>query len=258
MQIRRILKSVVPSPVRRLGWRGYYYARNNWLKSVVGCRTTQRIVALTFDDGPNPDCTPLILEILAHYHVKATFFSLGENVVSYPELARKVHKAGHAVGNHTFTHRRLVGCSPATVVRELSQCQRALREVTGAVPRIMRPPSGAQDLTSYLTARIMGYRVVTWSVSGKDCLGDPAPVVTERILAEIQPGGIITLHDGWEPPHNQVEGQPEHNLFQDRSPTIEALPTIIEHLQTEGYEFVTLPEMIRMGPLRGEAWFDYL
>jgi len=96
---------------------------------------------------------------------------------------------------------------------------------------------------------MMGYCVVNWSASGEDWQGDPAAVVTERIVTEIQRGGIILLHDGWRPSHNQVDWQPENDLFQDRSPTIEALPTIIEHLQTEGYEFVTLPEMIRIGPL---------
>ena len=119
----------------------------------------------------------------------------------------------------------------------------------------MRPPFGAQDPKSFLTARMMVYIVVTWSASGDDWQGGPTPVVTEHILADIQPGGIILLHDGWEPPPYQTEWQPEWDLFHDRSPVIEALPMTIKPLQSQGYQFVTLPEMIRMGPLARQSWF---
>lgn len=84
---------------------------------------------------------------------------------------------------------------------------------------------------------------------------DSASVVAEHTLADIQLGGIILLHDGWAPPLYQTEWQPGWDLFQDRSPTIEALPMIIEPLQSEGYQFVTLPEMIPMGPLARQSWF---
>ena len=255
MRLRPILRPMVPGPVRRLGWRGYYHARDNWLKTIVGCRTTRKIVALTFDDGPNPDYTPLILEILAHYQIKATFFLLGRNVAAYSETAREVARAGHAIGNHTFTHPCLADCSPVGVARELFQCQRTIQEMIGVVPEVMRPPFGIQDPKSFLTARVMGYAAVHWSASGNDWRGDSAPVVAERILADIQPGGIILLHDGWEPPPYQTEWQPEYDLFQDRSPTIEALPMIIEPLQSQGYQFLTLPEMIRRGPLAKQSWF---
>jgi peptidoglycan/xylan/chitin deacetylase (PgdA/CDA1 family) len=226
MSLRRILKSVVPGPIRRLGWRGYFHARDNWLGAIVGCRTTEKTVALTFDDGPNPDCTPLILGILAHYQVKTTFFMLGRNVAAYPEIARDVVQAGHAIGNHTYTHRCLADSRMVGVIRALSQCRRTIREVTQVAPRVMRPPFGAQDPRSFLIARIMGYAVVAWSASGDDWQGDPASAITERVLASIQPGGIILLHDGWEPPAHQPEWRPEYALFQDRSPTVEALGRI--------------------------------
>jgi peptidoglycan/xylan/chitin deacetylase (PgdA/CDA1 family) len=256
MSLRRILKPIVPGPVRRLWWRGYYYACDNWLQTIVGCRTTRKIIALTFDDGPNPDCTPRILEILARYQVKATFFMLGGNVAAHPEIARKVAQAGHAIGNHTFTHPCLADCSPVEVTRELLQCQRTIREVIGVAPKVMRPPFGTQNPASYLTARMMGYAIVNWSASGEDWQGNPAPVVTERVLADVQPGGIILLHDGLEPPPHQAEWRPGDDLFQDRSATIEALPMIIEPLQGQGYQFVTLPEMICMGSLARQSWFD--
>jgi peptidoglycan/xylan/chitin deacetylase (PgdA/CDA1 family) len=255
MRLKRILKHAVPGPVRRLGWLGYYHARDNWLGAIIGCQATGKTVALTFDDGPNPDCTPSILEVLAHYRVKATFFMLGRNVAAYPETARDVAQEGHAIGNHTFTHRCLADSSVVGVIRTLSRCRRTVRDVTGVAPRVMRPPFGAQDLRSFLTVRIMGYAVVTWSVSGDDWQGDQASVVAERVLKGVQPGGIILLHDGWEPPAHQPAWQPEWALLQDRSPTIGALPMIIEPLQDQGYRFVTLPEMMRMRPLTRRSWF---
>jgi peptidoglycan/xylan/chitin deacetylase (PgdA/CDA1 family) len=245
--------------VRRLGWRGYYRARDhvyNWPKAIVGCRTTWKIVALTFDDGPNPDYTPPILETLDEYQIKATFFLLGRNVAAYPETARQVARAGHAVGNHTCTHPCLADCSPLEVARELFQCQRIIRAVIGMIPEVMRPPFGMQAPASYLTARMMGYAIVNWSASGEDWQGDSAPVVAERIVADIQPGGVILLHDGIEPPPYQAKWRPGDDLFQDRSPTIKALPMIIELLHSQGYRFVTLPEMIRMGSLVRQHWLD--
>jgi peptidoglycan/xylan/chitin deacetylase (PgdA/CDA1 family) len=149
MKLRRILKHTIPDPVRRLGWRGYYHTRDNWLKprlkTIVSCQTSQKIVALTFDDGPNPTYTPQILEVLAHFQVKATFFLLGRNVAAHPKTVHAVVEAGHAIGNHTFNHPYLADCTPAEVISELSQCQRTIREVVGIVPKVMRPPFGAQS-----------------------------------------------------------------------------------------------------------------
>ncbi|MCC7355152.1 MAG: polysaccharide deacetylase family protein, partial [Anaerolineae bacterium] len=215
MGLRRVLRQIIPGPVRRTGWRGYYYARYGLWKVMTEVRTLERVVALTFDDGPNPDHTPPILDILAHYQVKATFFLIGRAVVSHPEVAREIVGRGHTVGNHTFTHRRLVNCHPVVVARELSQCRKAMQEITGVRPIFMRPPFGAYDPISYLVARMMGYAIAHWSVSGEDWQGDPAPVVADRILADVRPGGIILLHDGWGPEHQQTEWQPKHGLLKD-------------------------------------------
>lgn len=260
MNLRYILKRTVPDPIRHIGWRAYYrILDNNWLKSrlktIVGCQTTQKIVALTFDDGPNLIYTPQILDILAHYRVKATFFLLGRNVTAHPETAKLVAKQGHTLGNHTFSHPCLADCSFAQVVNELAHCQQTIREATGIAPQLMRPPYGLLAPVSFITARLLGYQVVNWSVSGEDWNGEASPLLAERVLRNIQPGGIILLHDGWEPSPHQTESKPENDLFQDRSPTIKALPMIIEPLQRQGYQFVTLSEMIRMKPLTKQSWF---
>lgn len=255
MGVRGILRQVIPRPLRRAGWNGYYYARYGMWKAIAGVKTSKKIVALTFDDGPDPHHTLPILDILARYQVKATFFLIGHSIVSYPEQAREVVRRGHALGNHTFTHRRLVGCKPTVVADELTRCRRAMQEITGVTPKFMRPPFGEYDPVSYLTARALGYAVVNWSASGEDWQGDSAQVVAGRILADIQPGHIILLHDGWEPPHTQTKWQPEYDRFQDRSPTMEALPILISRLQSAGFRFLTLPEMVvRLGPLVSRSW----
>ena len=252
--LRGILRQAIPRPIRRAGWDGYYYARYGMWKAIAGVQTSEKVVALTFDDGPDPRYTLPILDILARYQVKATFFLIGRGIISYPEQAREVVRRGHALGNHTFTHRRLVGCTPTVVAAELTRCRRAMQAIMGVTPRFMRPPFGEYDPISYLTARALGYAIANWSASGEDWQGDSAQVVAGRILADIQAGHIILLHDGWEPPHTQTEWQPEYSRFQDRSPMMEALPIIISQLQSAGFRFLTLPEMVRMGSLVSRSW----
>lgn len=254
VRFRQIIKRVVPTPIRQLGWDAYYSVRGRRPKAIVGVETTRMLLALTFDDGPDPDATPALLDVLDHYGAKATFFLLGRNIVTHPEIARDIAQRGHAVGNHTFSHPHLPSCAPGSVYRELLQCQRAIQETIGLRPTLMRPPFGEQDPVSLLIARLMGYTVVHWSASGEDYQGDPASLVVERIVADVQPGGIILLHDGWEPPPFQTERQLEVHQCSDRSPVIDALPRILESLQKRGHQFVTVPEMIRMGQSVRREW----
>jgi peptidoglycan/xylan/chitin deacetylase (PgdA/CDA1 family) len=254
LRLRRILKCIIPQQIQHLVWRGSYYIQNNWLRTLVGCQTSKRVIALTFDDGPNQNATHQILDILNFYKVKATFFLLGRNIVNYPETARCIVGTGHCIGNHTYNHPYLVKQSPNFITQELSSCQQAIKELVGVKTKIMRPPYGAQDLLSYTTTRLLGFTTVHWSVSGDDYLGDKAHTVAQRILANIQPGNIVLLHDGWEPPPNQVEWRPEYSVFQDRSSTIGTLPLIIEPLKNLDYQFITIPEMVRLGHLIHRNW----
>jgi peptidoglycan/xylan/chitin deacetylase (PgdA/CDA1 family) len=126
MSVKSAVKRILPQWVRRVGWRGYYHARAHRLQTMAGCQTSRKIAALTFDDGPDPAGTLPIIEMLARYRVSATFFVLGKNVTAYPEIVRRVVHAGHAIGHHTFTPPRLVGCHPRTVARELILCQKSI------------------------------------------------------------------------------------------------------------------------------------
>jgi peptidoglycan/xylan/chitin deacetylase (PgdA/CDA1 family) len=253
-KLRRFLKYLIPRRIRQFGWHGYYYIQNNWLRTLVGCQTNQKVIALTFDDGPNLNSTRQILDILLFYQIKATFFLLGKNILNYPETARGVVDAGHAIGNHAFTHTNLASQDLKFVVRELSACQQAIQESVGVKTKIMRPPYGAQDIMSYTTTRMLGFTIVHWTISGEDYRADLAHTIAQRILKNVQPGNIVLLHDGWELPPNQTEWREEYTKFRDRSTTIESLPLIIEPLQNQGYKFITIPDMIRKYPLIYKNW----
>jgi peptidoglycan/xylan/chitin deacetylase (PgdA/CDA1 family) len=225
---------------------------------VVGSTTRERVVALTFDDGPNPESTPLVLETLARHGASATFFALGRRVQAHPELVRQIAAAGHVVANHTVTHPRLVNMPFAAVMRELRSGERALRGALGRSrhPGIMRPPFGAMDKRASLVARALGYTVVNWSASGDDWQGEPAQVIAGRVLERVQPGGIVLLHDSLEPPAGQAEWRADQAAVRDRGPTIAALGQILTALQARGFRFVTVPALMRLAPVANANWLS--
>lgn len=243
-------------PITQWGRQLYGGIRRQWLSTVIGSSTTQKVVAVTFDDGPNAEFTPQILDVLERHAAKATFFMLGQNVAAQPELAREVVRRGHAVGNHTFAHPRLSDVSPLAVARELSQCNQAIRGALNETTRLMRPPQGAQKLPGYLMTRLMGYTTIHWSASGDDWNGDSGAVIAERVLRKANPGAIILLHDGLQPAKVELGWQPgERERVYDRKPTIEALETILTTLGGQGYQFVTVPTMLEMKPIIKKVWF---
>jgi len=195
----------------------------------------QAVVALTFDDGPNRR-TMELLDILARYGVKATFFVVGEDVQQRPELARRIVAEGHAIGNHTYSHPLLMAAErPARIERELDEATEAIRAATGVTPTIFRPPHGWRSPWLVDLACRQGYTVVTWSVALEDGLGLSPETIAERVLNRVRPGAIILLAE---------EGEGESELSTDNA--MLALPRIIEPLQARGYRFVTVPELIQM------------
>jgi peptidoglycan/xylan/chitin deacetylase (PgdA/CDA1 family) len=246
MNTRHFAKQLIPGSFYSLGANTYASIRQRWLSTVVGSDTPAKIAALTFDDGPS-EFTPQILNILHRYQLKATFYLLGKNVAAHPEVARDILRQGHAIGNHTYSHPYLSDINPIQVAEELRRCQEAIEATTGVKPRTMRPPHGAQTLSSYLVSRMLGYTTVHWSASGDDWTNDPAPVVADRVLKKVKPGSIILLHDGIEP----ADTEPQ----QDRAATVTALSTIIETLQSLGYQFVTVPQLLHFTRLSRKIWF---
>ena len=186
-----------------------------------------RIVALTFDDGPWPGQTEEILAILDAENVRATFFMLGVQVRSHPALAREVARAGHAIGNHTQSHRMLLGADADTVGEEIAACQRTLREAAGVAPTLFRPPGGLADATVYAEAREAGMDLVRWTVDPQDWREPTTDELSDSVLGAVHPSAVVLLHDGGG----------------DRSATVAALPEIIGELRARGYRFVTLDDV---------------
>jgi peptidoglycan/xylan/chitin deacetylase (PgdA/CDA1 family) len=197
-------------------------------------------IALTFDDGPSPGSLA-IAQFLEAHDIKATFFQCGENVLRHPEIARELQNAGHEIGNHTLTHRRLcprIGwqlnlLSPQTILHEFSQAQEIIVETTGAVPRVMRPPYGLRWRGVGAAQRELGLTTVLWSVIGHDWEW-PAAQVAHHVVSNAGPGGIICLHDG-----RDTRSQP------DIAETLKAVREIVPRLQDLGYRFETVSAIIR-------------
>ena len=190
----------------------------------------QKVVALTFDDGPNPDATPRILDTLAQKKVRATFFVLGSHAERWPELVRRMSHEGHQLGNHGYFHRKLQFKSPFYVSRDIRLGIRAIRRAGAPAPRYFRAPHGFRSPWTTPIASSYGERTVGWSLGVWDSDRPGVDEIVRRTLEGVSPGSIVLLHDG--------DG---YNPDGDRMQTAAALPRIIDRLKDQGYEFATLP-----------------
>lgn len=193
---------------------------------------SEKVVALTFDDGPTPDKTNQILQILAEEQIPATFFLIGQEVQQHPQLVRQILAAGHQVGNHSFSHQRMIFKSPAFVAGEIEQTDKLLRDsgVDGVI--YFRPPYGKKLLVLpwYLMKH---HRVsVTWDVAPENfpkIAKDPQALV-DYTVQQTKPGSIILLHV----------------MYDSRQATMQAVPQIIRQLKAQGYRFVTVHELLKL------------
>jgi peptidoglycan-N-acetylglucosamine deacetylase len=181
----------------------------------------ERVVYLTFDDGPHKKWTPQILDILADYDALGTFFVLGKYANSYPELIDRIAKEGHTLANHGYDHSSMAGMSRDQLEWQLAETERAVgNEMAGC----MRPPYGAMDGNTEAWSAELGYEVILWDVDPRDWQRPGVDVIADRILAGVSPGDVVLLHDGGG----------------DRSQSVEALKIVLEELDSQGYRFKPL------------------
>lgn len=181
-----------------------------------------KAVALTFDDGPDQDYTEKILDILKKNSIKATFFLIGEKVKRYPGITQRIFDNGHSIGNHTFTHRNLRRLTSIEIEDELIMTQRAIEDITGCSPNIMRPPRGRFNLKTIRIAKKAGLTTIMWSKSAKDYKMKGQNFILKRINSKTITGrDIILFHD--------------NNKY-----TLDALPYIISELKNNDFVFVRL------------------
>lgn len=189
-----------------------------------------RVVALTFDDGPWQKGTPKVLEILRQQKVPATFFMIGRHIQMYPQIAQQVVAAGHGIGNHTWSH-KFKPASPEEIIAEIENTTYLLKKATGLRTDLFRPPGGHlhNGLVDYANQK--KYLTVMWTVDPADSKPKTTRQhILDHVLKATKPGSIILLHDGGG----------------DRSATIQALPQIISGLRSQGFSFVSIPELLAL------------
>lgn len=194
----------------------------------------EKLVALTFDDGPYPPYTGEVLDLLAEFRVPATFFVVGENADRHPELLKRMAREGHQVGSHTYHHVDLLKLNARELAAEMDQTSWAIQSITGHAPTAMRPPHGFRDPAILAAMKERNLKVVEWSVMSRDWTNPGVETIVERTLSKVKNGSIILLHDG-----DGLEAKAS------RAQSVAAARIIIERLQEEGYRFVTVDELQR-------------
>lgn len=185
-------------------------------------------IALTFDDGPHPVRTPEILDILDKYSIKATFFLIGQNIEYYPEIIKREIQSGHEIGNHTYSHAQLDKMTCAEIENEINKFENSLSKYYNYCPSLIRPPCGSFGDTFKSAIEDLNYKIILWSIDTRDWSHTPANKIIDNILSKVKSGDIILMHD----------------YITGTSPTPAVLEAIIPKLIDEGYEFVTVSELL--------------
>jgi len=189
---------------------------------------TEKKIALTFDDGPSKQNTREILAILKEYQIRATFFVIGENAARDPDRIKSIYQAGHEIGNHSYTHSYFTQISEENIRQEVQKTEAVLMEITGERPKLFRPPGGYYNEASCRILEEMGYQSVLWSLDTRDWSMPGADLVASKVEESAGAGDIILFHD----------------LEDKRLPTPKALRRIIPYLIENGYEFVSVSEIL--------------
>lgn len=191
-----------------------------------------KLIALTFDDGPHAEVTPRILKTLAEYKVKATFYMLGSQVDFYPTIAKQVLAEGHELGNHTMNHKDLTRLGSGQIREEIENASIEIQEATGSLPKSLRPPYGAfNDAVKDISAEL-NLPIAMWSVDSLDWKHKNATAINQEIMSTVHPGAIVLMHD-------------------IHTATADALPSLLASLKNEGYEFVTVSQLLEAGGQTG-------
>lgn len=195
----------------------------------VKLTSQEKVIALTFDDGPYPEYTPPILDILKKNNIKGTFFWIGQNLKAFPELGKQVVAEGHAIGNHTW-HHWYKNMSAAVAAREIEDTTELIYKTTGVRTSLFRPPGGYlyNGVADY--AKKKNYLVAMWSADSSDYSRPGVDKLVNNVMRNAKPGGMVLMHDGG---GNRVN-------------TVKALPIIINKLRQQGYKFVTVSELFEL------------
>jgi peptidoglycan-N-acetylglucosamine deacetylase len=211
----------------------------------ITCVETDRsLLALTFDDGPDPEVTPRVVEVLRKYDAKATFFMLGECATKHPDIVKLVAESGHAIGNHSWSHHAFPLISRKEIKNQINACQKAISPYG---MRIVRPPYGSSNNIGDLVLLSKGYTTIGWNLDSFDwCESNPASIVND-LVSIMKPGSIILFHD-----RIYDGGKPQKGpsickeVIVERTHMLSALDELLERCMNK-YQFVTIPVLLKSG-----------
>lgn len=202
-------------------------------KVITSVNTSQKIIALTFDDGPYPPYTDKLLAVLREKNIKATFFLVGENIKKHPQLAQKIKAEGHELALHAGIHQDLLKLDQTQLEANITQGKNTMQEVLGIQPKFIRPPHGFKDWQVITAIERQNLQAMNWSIIPRDWTNPGTQVIADRVIQKAQPGAIVLLHDGDSP-----------KGIAPRQQTVEAVGIIIDKLHQQGYRFVTASQLI--------------
>jgi len=193
----------------------------------------KKLVALSFDDGPDVNYTTKILDILKQNNIKATFFIVGSRAKAHPEMVKRISDEGHVIGNHTWDHPDIKKIDINKLKDEVQQTNDLINSIVGYKPHLFRPPYGFTNANDIKELGKLGYKIIDWSVDTKDWAGTPPDKIMDYVQKELRPGAIVLEH---------CAGGKNDKLDN----TVVALPRIISYLKDNGYSFVTIPELLNI------------
>jgi peptidoglycan/xylan/chitin deacetylase (PgdA/CDA1 family) len=221
------------------------------LTGAINCVRIQKpVAALTFDDGPNREFTPALLDVLDRHNAKATFFIAGKRIEEHIDILERMFRNGHCVGNHSWDHPSLPLLTGAERRKQIRRCQTALGKYDSG---LLRPPFGNMNFISTIDIHRCGYRIIGWSADAEDWLDHSADFIYEKLSSRIKFGSIVLLHD------NLIHYEKPECI--DRSPTIQAVEKLLSTMRS--FQFVTVSRLLELGtplyrPLKIESNKDWL
>ena len=211
-----------------LVWASADVGSNIYLKAACKGDGTKRVVALTFDDGPDELMTPKVLDVLKRHNIIATFFLIGSKVDCHPDIVKRIVDEGHIVANHTYSHSGLFPLSSGMrVEQELQKCNESIKRVIGLSPTLFRPPFGVTNPIIGRVVNALGLKTIGWSIRSLDTIaGKSREEICQRVISKLHPGAIILLHD-------RCDGADE------------LLEAIIQATYKSGYNIIALDNMLK-------------